>query len=236
MKRLLSLALLAFSTAALAGEAEIRATVAKLQPGAEITSITPSPLAGLQEVQIKGYSPVYMTNDGRYFIGGDVMFLNDAGRVENLTDAKARKERAEWLSKVPDADQIIYSPKGKPKATVYVFTDVDCGYCRKFHTEMQGYNALGIEVRYLAYPRSGVSSGAGAKEKTVWCSKDRKAAITKVKAGGDIPTATCDDPVSRQYNLGKTLGVTGTPAIFTTGGEQIGGFLTPEQIKKSLHL
>lgn len=231
------LAIFAVSLAHAGDQDNITATIKRLQPGAEIQSIEAAPIRGLYQVRIKDFDPLYMSSDGRYFMTGQLMQMTDDGKVNNLTEAKAQKERAQWLSKVPAADQIVYSPAtGKPKATVYVFTDVDCGYCRKFHTEIPEYTALGVEVHYLAYPRGGSESEAATKMQNVWCSKDRQAALTKVKAGGDIPAVTCANPVSKQYQLGKTVGVKGTPAIFTPEGVQIGGYLSPEQMQKALQL
>lgn len=213
----------------------IEATIKRLQPNSEILTIKETPVPGLFEVTMKDFDPVYMSQDGQYFLSGQLMQLRADGRVVNLTEEKLRNERAAWLAKVPAEDKIVFAPK-KPKAKVYVFTDVDCGYCRKFHTEMAEYNAMGVEIHYLAYPRGGAEGDTGAKMEAVWCAKDRRAAITKVKAGGDVPQAACKNPISAQYNLGKTVGVKGTPAVFLEDGTQIGGYLTPEQMKKALRL
>lgn len=219
------------------GPSTIEATIKKLQPNSEILTIKESPVPGLYEVTMKDFDPVYMSQDGRYFMSGQMMQMTPEGRVVNLTEEKQRKERTEWLQKVPTDDQIVFAPaKGKAKAKVYVFTDVDCAYCRKFHTEMADYNAMGVEVHYLAYPRGGADSEAATKMQSIWCAKDRRAALTKVKAGGEVPANSCSNPVGNQYNLGKSVGVKGTPAVFTEDGTQIGGYLTPEQMKKALRL
>jgi thiol:disulfide interchange protein DsbC len=228
-------ALLCFGTAAADEKDNITKTIKALQPQAEISAIEQTPIPGLYQIQIKDFDPVYMTGDGRYFFSGDLMQMTEQGKVMNITEQKTQGERAEWLAKVPEADQIVFGPK-KPKAKIYVFTDVECGYCRKFHTEMEAYNAMGVEVHYLAYPRAGISSEDFTKMVNVWCAKDRQAALTKVKAGGDVPASSCTNPVAKQYNLGKTVGVKGTPAIYTPEGVQIGGYLSPEQMKKALSL
>lgn len=232
------LAALWLGFAGLAGADEpspIEATIKTLQPSSQILSVKETPVPGLFEVTMKDYDPVYISKDGRYFLSGQLMHLNNDGRVVNLTEEQARQERADWLRKVPEADQIVFAPK-KPKATIYVFTDVDCAYCRKFHTEMAEYNALGVAVHYLAYPRGGADGETASKMQAVWCAKDRRAALTKVKAGGDVPASSCSNPVGNQYNLGKTVGVKGTPAVYLEDGTQIGGYLTPEQLKKALRL
>lgn len=211
-------------------------TIKRLQPAADIQSIDKSPVSGLYQVRIKDFDPLYVSADGRYFISGDLMQMTDDGKVKNLAESKMEKEREDWFKKIPVTDQIVFAPNSKSKATLYVFTDVECGYCRKFHTDMSEYNAMGVEIHYLAYPRGGVDSESAKKMQNVWCSKDRQAALTKVKAGGDVPEVNCSNAVTKQYNLGKTVGVKGTPAIFTPDGVQIGGYLSPDQMKTALHL
>lgn len=241
MKRILSaLAGLALASTTWADGAAIppaiTAAVKHVQPTATITAVVPSPVPGLLEVQMKDFDSVYMTPDGQYFIGGDMMHLDAAGKVVDLTEEKQRIERAAWLHKIPEADEIVYKATKPAKATLYVFTDVDCPYCRKFHTNIDDYNAMGIEVRYLAYPRAGIDSDSYAKMENVWCADDRKKALTRVKAGGDVPTVGCKSPVAKQFHLGQSFSIKGTPAIFTADGTQLGGYLSPAQMKTTLGL
>jgi thiol:disulfide interchange protein DsbC len=118
--------------------------------------------------------------------------------------------------------------------TITVFTDVECGYCRKLHSEIAQLNDRGVQVRYLAYPRAGPGTDDWAKMEAVWCSTDRKKAITDAKAGKAIKAAQCSTPIAKQYKLGEQLGVRGTPAIFTDSGEYIGGYLAPDQMVSKL--
>lgn len=229
------LGLLAASATVWAAPSPIEQAVQRLQPGSEVLGVKETPVRGLFEVTIKDFDPVYLSEDGRYFLSGQLMQVTDAGKVVNLTDEKKRAERTAALANVPLGDQIIYSP-AKPKARIYVFTDVDCGYCRKFHTEIETYVAVGVEVHYLAYPRAGTTGETFETMQSIWCSADRKAALTKVKAGGDLEPRKCASPVAKQYNLGKSMGVKGTPSIYRDDGTQIGGFLTPVQMKKALQL
>ena len=129
---------------------------------------------------------------------------------------------------------IVFSPDA-PKHTITVFTDVECGYCRKLHSEIEQINKLGVRVRYMAYPRSGPGTPDWVKMESVWCSTDRKAAITQAKQDKEVKAATCATPVAKQYALGEQFGVRGTPAIFTNAGDYIGGYLPPQQLIEQLN-
>jgi thiol:disulfide interchange protein DsbC len=131
---------------------------------------------------------------------------------------------------------IVFGPEnGEVKHTITIFTDVDCGYCRQFHREIAEVNALGIEVHYLFYPRTGRDSESWAKAEKVWCSADRNAALTRAKLGGSLPDATCEDsPVAAHYDLGRRVGLRGTPAIYSSTGEHLGGYLTPATLARVL--
>ena len=117
-----------------------------------------------------------------------------------------------------------------------VFTDVDCSYCRKLHSEIAEYNRLGIRVRYVFYPRSGPGTESWRKAEAVWCSSDRQAALTLAKSGKELPVnASCGPtPVARTYALGQELGMRGTPGIFTEHGDYFAGYYGPERLLQKL--
>jgi thiol:disulfide interchange protein DsbC len=142
--------------------------------------------------------------------------------------------RAQVLAAVPETQMIVFSPKD-PKYTVTVFTDVDCGYCRKLHSEMAKYNELGIRVRYVFFPRSGPDTESWAKADAVWCSADRNDALTRAKRGEQITAANCGQtPVAKDYEMGQDFGVRGTPAIVLANGEMLPGYLPPALLIKRL--
>ena len=117
-----------------------------------------------------------------------------------------------------------------------VFTDVDCGYCRKFHSQIQAYNELGIQVNYLAFPRQGLASEAGQKIISAWCSTEKNKSLTLLKQGEDIEMINClNNPVESHYNLGRSMGVQGTPAILKEDGSIIPGFIEPDRLIKLLN-
>jgi thiol:disulfide interchange protein DsbC len=129
---------------------------------------------------------------------------------------------------------VVFPPAGPTKHTVTVFTDIDCGYCRKLHQEIADYNQQGIKVRYLMYPRAGVGSESYNKAVWVWCADDRQDAITRAKRGEEIPHKTCANPVKEQFELGQTLGVRGTPSIILENGQMVPGYVPAAQLAQML--
>jgi thiol:disulfide interchange protein DsbC len=212
-----------------AAQATIKAAITKKFPDIEVDSVRPSPMKGVYEV-VMGAETAYVSADGKFLIAGDLYEIDSR---TNLTEAGRQKTRIDALAKLDERDMIVFKPE-TVKHTITVFTDVDCGYCRKLHSEVKQLNDLGVKVRYLAYPRSGPGSEDWRKMEAVWCSKDRKNAITEAKAGRDVKSGQCATPVAKQFQLGEQMGVRGTPAIFTANGDYIGGYLTPGQMIKEL--
>lgn len=200
------------------------------------SEVKASPMPGLYEVRVEGGPTLYVNEDGSHFIAGD-LFSIQSGRFVNIQEQERSKERAELIAKVDAKKSIVFAPKGETKAVLHVFTDVDCGYCQKLHREMEMINAKGIEVRYLAYPRSGPFSPSGQKLATAWCADDKQAELTKLKNREDVPMNVCPgNPIEEQYNLGQTMGVNGTPNMVTESGELIGGYLPADRLAQVLGL
>lgn len=204
-------------------EAALREAIAKRLPGIKATSlqIRPGPFPGLFEVT-HGHEIVYVSPDGRFLLQGEIVDLQTR---RNLTEDRRAIGRRAALEALGEANMIVFSPASKPKHTITVFTDIDCGFCRKLHQEIAQYNEQGIRVRYVFFPRAGIGSESWQKAQDVWCAKDRRDAITRAKRGEPIPHAECPTPVAREYELGLALGVSGTPAIITEHGYLIGGYL-----------
>lgn len=220
-------------TAAIADEPAVskQELAAKLN-GVEASDITESPLPGVYQVTV-GTQVAYITADGRYLIQGE---LYDLDSSRNLTEQSRAARRVDLLAGVDPDSMIVFSPKdGQVKHTVTVFTDVDCGYCRQFHREIDQVNALGIEVHYLSYPRTGRDTESWAKAENVWCASDRNEALTRAKLGGVVQENDCGDtPVADHFDLGHQVGVRGTPAIFSESGDYLGGYLPPATLAKQL--
>lgn len=213
-------------------QATLTANLLKLGHKATVTSISATEIPNLYWVTFEQMPPLYVTGDGRHVIQGEVMRLGAAQPVDISEPLVARSARQAFQA-IPASDTVDFAPAGQPKATVYVFTDADCGYCRKLHSEITQINARGIEVRYLAWPRSPQTMPV---MNAIWCSPDRKAAMTQAKQGIPVQAPACKTPVDQQQQLGLRLGVRGTPAIFTEQGVQIGGYLSPDNLAKALGL
>lgn len=204
---------------------QLRQTLQQHLPNASIETIHQTEIPGIYEVTI-GPRLYYVSQDGRYLIDGHLIDLKNR---EDLTEAKLSRARLAALDKVGEAQMIIFSPE-KPKAQVTVFTDIDCGYCRRFHSQIDDYLKRGIKVRYLFYPRAGKDSESYHKAVAVWCAKDKNAALTEAKQGKTIEMRACDHPVDRHMALAEEFGVQGTPTLVTDQGEVLPGYVPPAQL------
>jgi thiol:disulfide interchange protein DsbC len=223
---------LGFAAAGAAAQTLSKEELASRLNGVEAKDISESPVPGVYQVAI-GANVAYVTNDGRYIIRGDIF---DAETSTNVTEETREKARVGMLEGVDPQSMIVFKPAdGNVKHKITIFTDIDCGYCRQFHREIDKVTALGIEVHYLFYPRTGPNTESWAKADQVWCAPNHNAALTRAKLGGEIPEAPkCATPVTSHYELGQRIGVRGTPAIFSETGELIGGYLPPATLAKVL--
>ena len=196
-----------------------------LAPGMKPDRVAETALSGMYEVRF-GSIIVYLSDDGRYMLRGDLIDL-DTGR--NVTETARQSVRAEAVGELGESSMIVFAPNSV-KHTITVFTDVDCPYCARMHRQMADYNRLGIAIRYTAFPRAGVGSPTWDKMVSVWCAQDQQSAMTDAKAGVAVEPARCDNPVERHYEAGKAIGVTGTPAIVLESGRLIPGYVPPDEL------
>lgn len=204
----------------------------KLLPGQTPDSVGPTPVPGVYQVMY-GPDVYYFTKDARYFFKGSLV---DTSNGTNLTRNAQAAVIKNTFAQLDEKDMVVFAPK-KVEHTITVFTDIDCGYCRKLHNEMDSYNQLGIKVRYLAYPRSGPNSLSFDKAVNVWCSRDRSAAMTLAKqskiSASDLQICA-ENPVMAQWQLGRSMGVNGTPTIITSDGKMIPGYLPADKLIAAL--
>ncbi|SDE01127.1 DsbC family protein [Aquimonas voraii] len=225
-----ALSLVATATPAIAqsGESAVRGAIETLVPNAKIDSVSESVVPNLYEVTIEG-RVVYVTADGRYLIQGS---LFDIPNRVDVTEASRAKVRREALAEVTTG-RIVFAPPN-PKYTLTVFTDIDCGYCRKMHEHMTEYNSAGIAIEYMFFPRAGIGSESYQKAVSVYCSTNQQKAMTDAKAGQPLDMKECENPIADQFNLSQKIGVTGTPAVFAEDGTQLGGYMPPDQLLQRL--
>ena len=226
---LAALALATLPAAVLAAEpandAKVRAAILELVPKARIDSIADAAVPGFYEVVLGG-EIVYVSADAKYLFTGSVW---DLAAKQDLTDQRKASLRKVALDKVGDDKRITYPAKNE-KHSITVYTDIDCGYCRRMHQQMAEYNDAGVTVEYLFFPRSGPNTESFQKAVNVWCAADRNDALTKAKNGEPVPAKECANPIAEQYELGLRVGVTGTPMIVAENGTQVGGYLDPSQL------
>ncbi len=204
-------------------------------PEVNITAIEASPIPGFRVVELDGGLMLHVTEDGSYAIAGILYALTDQGPVDPFEGRRAEKRLA-LLADVPVDQMIVFAPAGETRAVVNVFTDPDCGFCRKLHAEVPELNSYGIEVRYLAFPRMGIGSETYDRLVSAWCADDPRDAITDLKLGRKIPSNSCQNPVAEHYEMGKVVGVEGTPTMVTADGELIGGYVPAAQLAQGLGL
>lgn len=224
------------STCAMAGavdEPAVRAAVARLVPNATVESVAAAPLPGFAQVVIDG-QVLYVSADGSYLLEGNLV---DTHKRTNLTEAARTGVRKAAFDRIGPAQRIAFEPDpaaGKAQRRVTVYTDFDCGVCRRLHDQIAEYNALGIAVDYLFYPRSGIGSPSYDKAVSVWCAADRKSALTEAMRGAAPSPLQCDNPVDEQYAAGARMRFSGTPALYAADGSYLGGYLAPEQLRVKL--
>jgi thiol:disulfide interchange protein DsbC len=211
-----------------------RVALAARIPGVEAKDLRPSPVPGIYELS-RGAEVTYLSADGRFIFTGDLYQISTTGEFPNLSDARRRELRTRLLGEVPDSRLIVFAPKTEPKYTITVFTDPDCSWCRKLHSQIAEYNRLGIKVRYAFFPREGPGTEAWTKSEAVWCSADRKDALTRAKLGQQVKAGKCaNTPVKQTWELGREIGIEGTPGVVLANGELIPGYLPPQQMLAKL--
>ena len=205
------------------------AALKKINPDIVPEKLGDAPIPGFQQAIVAG-QVIYVSNDGKYLMQGS---LYDIEAEKNLGEAVMAEVRRDLIKSIPVSDRIVFGP-ANPKYNVVVFTDVECGYCRKMHSEIADYNKQGIAVQYVAFPRMGPASEDFRKMEAVWCSSDRRKALTAAKNDRKVSEGRCKSPVAAQYALGQRAGLTGTPMILAEDGTQFGGYVPAEALRAAL--
>ncbi len=208
-----------------ADEAAVKKSLAAFMPQGKVESVKPAEIPGLYEVIASG-DIFYVSEDGRYMLHGQ---LYDTVGKKNITESKLSGVRNSALAAVGEQNMIIFKPENS-KYTVSIFTDIDCGYCRKLHSEIDQYMAKGITIRYLFFPRAGKGSDSYKKAISVWCATDRNKALTAAKKGEALESKTCENPVDEHMALGEQFGMQGTPMIVTEKGNILPGYVPAQKL------
>ncbi|MTI64666.1 DsbC family protein [Methylophaga sp.] len=208
---------------------KLKKQLEKALPGVTVNNLKKVDNTQLYEGVING-EILYFSADARYVLQGELVSLESR---TNLTEQRRVSLRKDIIDGLDEKDMIIFEPE-KTEHTLTVFTDIDCVYCRKMHSEIEQYKDLGIRIRYMAYPRGGIDSESYDDAVTVWCNDDRQEAMTRAKAGEELKAKTCENPVKAEFETGQKLGVQGTPALFTESGQMLPGYVPPERLKEIL--
>ena len=214
-------------------KAKLTATLSTATSGQlMVVNISETPLANLVEIELSTGEFLFSDKAGDFLFTGD-MFATTATGLRNLSAEKRQVKNANIIAGISREDMIIFSPD-VVKGSVTVFTDVDCTYCRKLHGDIDKLLELGVEVKYVAYPRGGEKAASYQKMISVWCAKDRNQRLTQAKNGQNIPAASCDSPVLELYELGNQIGISGTPALVLASGRVIPGYIEPQALAELL--
>ena len=209
---------------------QVRQKVTAMFDMVKAKNVTASPVDGWYTIQ-EGAIVAYISSDGRYLLQGDLI---DLDQNKNVSEVARRKLRLDLLAPVKDEDVILFSPAEK-KYSVSVFTDVECTYCRRLHSQIDEYLAQGIEVRYLMYPRNGPGSHGWVTAEHVWCAPDHNSALTAAKNDRQFEFSKCNSSiVQNQFQIGQDMGLSGTPSIVLDDGTLIGHYLAPLELKARL--
>lgn len=211
-------------------EKELKEKLTQILPQEiDLISVEKTEMKGFFEVNFEGIEPLYVSSDGNYLVSGDIYLITTEGLV-NKSEARRDYQRKTLINNLNKEEFITFEPE-EILHNIYVFTDVDCGYCRQFHNQIDDYLNLGIKVNYLAYPRAGINSDSFNKISSAWCNEDPNYSLTLLKQGKNIDTKDCkDNPVEKHFNLGNAIGVQGTPSIITNEGKMIPGYLPPQDL------
>lgn len=221
-------------------EQKIVSRLKAARPELTFSDLDVSPMAGVYQIKVNGQL-AFVSADGGHLIAGE-MYAVQEGNLVNLQEQERQSaelafapERAKLIDAISKDDMVIYTPKGEVKGYVNVFTDIDCGFCRRLHSQIPAFMEKGIEVRYLAFPRAGVNSKSAQKLATVWCSDKRQELMTRFKEGENLSLKGCDsNPIADQYMLGQQVGVSGTPSIVLESGRIIPGAVSPDFLAKEM--
>ena len=222
--------LIAGNTFALDDETKnkINSVLSEKIPELKVEELKDTPIAGISEIN-SGSEVYYITNDAKYIFFGELIDLNQDKKNWDITEQARKKNRIKLLDNTNQNGMIIFKPE-EVKASVTIFTDIDCGYCRKMHKEIQAINDLGIEVRYLLFPRTGPNTSSFDKAISVWCAKDRNNALTQAKLGEDVEQKSCEHEIKSHFDLGVKIGIRGTPTLIFEDGTMMPSYLPPERL------
>ena len=209
-------------------EKQIRAELQKrLGSSFNIRSVTPSDIPGLFEVQVNN-EIVYTDSKAKYLIQGEIIEL----ATGNSLTAKRQEDinRIKW-SELPQANSIKIV-RGNGSRQIAVFSDPNCGYCKRLERSLQQLDNVTI-YNYLIPI---LSADSALKSKQIWCAADQQKAWNDWMLSNITPSgkSDCTNPIDKNMAIAKTYGINGTPTIFFTDGSRFPGAVQLSDIEKKL--
>ena len=226
--------LMVCSVPAMSDETVIRDKILGINPVIQIQSVKPIADSPFFEVVLSNGERIYTDARAQHFVAGD-LYAVGVGQVTNLTDLARQDERKVLLQSLDASELVVFEPQGDVAHDLLVFTDIDCGYCRKLHEEIENLLANGVRVSYAAFPRAGVGSESFEKYVSVVCADDQQQAMTEAKQGIDPDPKTCANAVEAQFRLGQSLGISGTPTLIFDDGSMQPGYAPWNELLKRMN-
>ena len=193
--------------------------------GSEPIEVTPYDKY-LKEITV-GTKTYFASLDGRYIFTGPIF---DTQSRQDIVEVRTKAMRHKMLAKLPKDSTLTYPATTQEKHVITVFTDIDCGYCRKLHSQIDAFNTLGVSVRYVMLPRAGINTRSFKKAVSALCSETPNSTMTLAMMGNEIDTKNCSNNVNQQMQLAKQLNITATPTILLPDGSLTVGYITADQL------
>lgn len=233
MKHTLLFAALFASGVALAGPGD---AVRTLIPTATIEKVEQGPLRGWSTVVFDGGQVAHVFDRSRHVVFGNVVRVEDG---HSYTLALLGERRSAAVGLLPADKRVTFKAESQ-RAEIIALTDASCGFSMQFVQSIPALQAQGVTVHIYPAPRQGRASLAFPLMRDQWCSTDPAKAIAAHAAdAATLPSPAapgCAFDLSQVQRAGVALGMRGTPGVFTTSGEDLGGAAPVEVILQRLGL
>ena len=176
------------------------------------------------------------SKDGQYLFWGKVI---DTSSRADLIELANQQHRQALVASIPREKLLTYSAK-KEQHKLTIFTDIDCPFCRKLHTQIKDLNQQGVTVDYVMLPRGKAGSVAFIKTVNALCAANPQAAMDSAMHNGNFESSTqanqtCVNNLKAQQALAQTFGFSATPTILFANGEIVPGLMTTKEILNKLN-
>ena len=220
---------------------EKEATELLKKTGGTVTSVKHSPAKGLFEllVEREGQKGIILMDYGKkHLIQGMVVDIEKLQPISahQLNSEQPKQQASLDVKTIPAANAVIMgNPKGSKK--LYVFTDPDCPYCRKGHTELKKLAEIApdLAIYIMLYPLP-MHPAAYDKARIIFETKSLDL-LDKAFNGKDVPKPTKESSkkgIDEIVKFANANGISGTPTMVMPDGKIEVGMQDAETIKKML--